>query len=248
MPKAPSVGFLFPLLLASFLSAAEPVATLTLEQALATVDRVSLEVLLSREAATQALEAVRQQRSTVLPILNASVQQRRTQNVSIATVVVASGRPASRFDALVTGNYSLFDPELFRLNQTYAMQGTDVAAAYHQARRDGTLTADLAADYALWHAIQRRESGNAGGHGAHVDPAVAEMHFRDIPGVPADPDANRNDGVQHGARRPRQPAVGIERLRRARSATPSHEARAIRLVTRHAHAFVAARVHDVDAP
>ena len=145
MPKAPSVGFLVSLLLASALSAAEPVATLTLEQALATVDRVSLEVLLSRETATQALEAVRQQRSTLLPIFNASVQQRRTQNVSIATVVVASGRPASRFDALITGNYTLFDPELLSALKSSRV-GAEVAQAnYHSVTQ--AVLADVAAAY-----------------------------------------------------------------------------------------------------
>lgn len=144
MLKAPSVGFLVSLLIASSLCAAEP-ATLTLEQALATVDRVSIEVLLSRETATQALEAVRQQRSTLLPILNASVQQRRTQNVSIATVVVASGRPASRFDALITGNYTLFDPELLSALKS-ARVGAEVAQANYQSVTQAVL-ADVAAAY-----------------------------------------------------------------------------------------------------
>ncbi|MGH7945061.1 MAG: hypothetical protein ACREF9_08645, partial [Opitutaceae bacterium] len=76
MRKAPRLPFLLSSLLAGLLPAAEPVATLTLEQALASVERVNLDVLLGREAAAQALEAVRQRRATILPIINGSVQQR----------------------------------------------------------------------------------------------------------------------------------------------------------------------------
>ncbi len=101
------------LILSCLGSAAETSGTLTLEQALAAVERVNLTVLLSRETTNQAAEAVNQQRASVLPIFDASVQQRRSQGVSIATVVVASGRPASRFDALVTGSYAVFNPQRF---------------------------------------------------------------------------------------------------------------------------------------
>lgn len=145
MRKVPSVRLVVSFLLAGSSFAAEPGSTLTLEQALATVDRVSLDVLLSREAATQALEAVRQQRSTLLPIINGSVQQRRSQGVSIATVVVASGRPASRFDALVTGNYSLFDPELLSALKS-ARVGAEVAQANYKSVTQAVL-ADVAATY-----------------------------------------------------------------------------------------------------
>lgn len=93
--------------------AAESGATLTLEQALAAVERVNLTVLLSRETTNQATEAVTQQRAGVMPLFDASVQQRRSQGVSIATVVVASGRPASRFDALLTGSYALFNAQRY---------------------------------------------------------------------------------------------------------------------------------------
>jgi outer membrane protein len=145
MRQASPVRFLVSLLLAGSLPAAEPVATLTLEQALATVEGVNLEVLLSREAATQALEAMRQQRSILLPIINGSVQQRRSQGVSIATVVVASGRPASRFDALVTASYSLFDPELLSALKS-ARVGAEVAQANFRAVTQAVL-ADVAASY-----------------------------------------------------------------------------------------------------
>lgn len=123
------------------LQAGEP-ATLTLQQALATVENVNVNVLLSREAAAQAVEAVNQQRSTTLPQLDAVVQQRRSQGVSIATVVVASGRPASRFDALVSGSYALLHPQ--RLS---ALRGARVGAQVARANYEAVIQ-DVLADVA----------------------------------------------------------------------------------------------------
>jgi outer membrane protein TolC len=132
-------------LFAGSLHAAEPVATLTLEQALASAEGVNLDVLLGRQAEVQALELVRQQRANLLPLINGSVQQRRTQNVSIATVVVASGRPANRFDALLTGSFSLFDPELLSALKS-ARVGVEVARANYRAVTQAVLS-DVAASY-----------------------------------------------------------------------------------------------------
>ena len=126
------------------LPAAEPVA-LTLEQALGSVERVSLNVLLGREAAAQSLEAANQARSANLPVLNASAQQRRSQGVSIATVVVTSGRPANRFDALISGNYALYDPRL-RSAAEAARAGSEAAQATYQATVQSVL-ADVATAY-----------------------------------------------------------------------------------------------------
>lgn len=125
--------------------AAETSPTLTLEQALAAVEKVNVTVLLSRETVNQAGEAVAQQRASVLPVFDATIQQRRSQGVSIATVVVASGRPASRFDALISGSYALLNTnrlsnlrsfrmaaEVSRANYGFTVQTVmaDVADAY----------------------------------------------------------------------------------------------------------------------
>lgn len=120
------------------LRAAEP-ATLTLEQAFASAEKVNLNVLLGRETAAQAAEAIVQQRANVLPNITASAQQRRSQGVSIATVVVASGRPASRFDALVSGSFAAFDPEL-----RSALEGAKFNAQVAQANYRAILQAVLA--------------------------------------------------------------------------------------------------------
>ena len=119
------------MILAMPLRAGEPVS-LTLEQALGSVERVSVTVLLSREAAAQAFEVVNQQRAGVMPLVDASLQQRRSQGVSIATVVVASGRPASRFDGLLSGNYPLLNMQ--RLSALRgAKTGAQAAEANYQA-------------------------------------------------------------------------------------------------------------------
>lgn len=134
--------------------AAENSTTVTLEQALGSVERVNLAVLLSRETAAQALETVAQQRGTLLPILNGSIQQRRTQNVSIGTVVTSSGRPTSRFDALVTGSVGVFDAELWSVFKS-ARLGANVAQANYQAVVQ-SVSADVAENYFAHLRNQRR--------------------------------------------------------------------------------------------
>ncbi len=120
-------------------------ANLTLEQALASVEKVNVTVLLGRETAAQAIEAVSQQRAGVLPIVDLSVQQRRSQGVSIATVVVASGRPASRFDALLNANYAVLNPQ--RLSALKGIRAAaDVAQASYQVVLQ-TVLSDVASTY-----------------------------------------------------------------------------------------------------
>jgi outer membrane protein TolC len=145
MSHALRLGSLLCLLLAGAPGAAVRGAPLTLEQALASVERVSLNVLLSREAAAQAVETANQSRSNNLPNFTASAQQRRSQGVSIATVVVASGRPANRFDALLSGTYALYDPDL-RATFDAARMGVQVAQANYTAAVQGVM-ADVAATY-----------------------------------------------------------------------------------------------------
>lgn len=114
-------------ILAGALRAAEP-TTLTLEQALASVENVNLTVLLSREATAQAQEQVRVARAAILPIVNGSAQQRRSQSVSVTNGVATSGTPSSRFDAQLTGSYSLLDADRISAKRS-ANLGLEVARA-----------------------------------------------------------------------------------------------------------------------
>lgn len=132
------------LILVSPLRAADA-AVLTLERALASVEGVNLNVLLSRESAVQALETVTQQRAATLPSLSGSLQQRRSQGVSIGTVVVSSGRPTSRFDGLISSNFAAFNPAIFSALKG-ARLGAQVAQENFQAVVQ-TVLADVADTY-----------------------------------------------------------------------------------------------------
>jgi outer membrane protein len=105
--------------------------TLTLEQALASVEKVNVNVLLSREAAAQALDQSRQVRAGVLPIVSASLAQRRSQGVSTAGVAV-SGTPASRFDAQFSASYSVLDFNRYS-NLRASRAGAEVAQYNYNA-------------------------------------------------------------------------------------------------------------------
>jgi outer membrane protein len=128
---------LVPLFLAGTVRAADPAPTLTLEQALAAVESVNVNVLLSRELAAQALEQTRQQRAGVLPIITGSLAQRRSQGVSTAGVAV-SGTPASRFDAQLSATYSLLD-----FNRLSALRGSKLGYTVAQANYTGAVQTAL---------------------------------------------------------------------------------------------------------
>ena len=74
-----------------------------------------------------------------MPLIDASVVQRRSQGVSIATVVVASGRPASRFDALISGSYAVLNPQRLSTLKS-AKVAAEVAQANYQVVVQNVLT------------------------------------------------------------------------------------------------------------
>ena len=120
--------------------AAEP-ATLTLEEALATTEGVNLNVLLGREAAAQALEFANQTRAGILPNISASAQQRRTRALTelSTTGALSETRPSNRFDGLLTGNYSLLNPQQIVALRS-ARVGVEVAQADYRATLQLVLT------------------------------------------------------------------------------------------------------------
>ncbi|MBL9201510.1 MAG: TolC family protein [Opitutaceae bacterium] len=120
----------FSILLLSVLvaaQAAEPIA-LTLEQALASAEGVNSNVLLSREAAAQALEQANLQRAGVLPNVNLTANQRRTRNLNIlsTTGALSETRPSSRFDARLGATYQLLNPQVLSAGQA-ARTGAEAA-------------------------------------------------------------------------------------------------------------------------
>lgn len=106
--------------------------TLTLERALASVEGANVTVLLGRESAAQALEQANQARVGILPNINLSAQQRRTQAVTITNGNAASAAPANRFDGKLGGSYSVLNPQQIS-NVKSAKVGAEVAQADYRA-------------------------------------------------------------------------------------------------------------------
>lgn len=84
-------------------------ATLTLEDALTTVERTNLTVLLGREAILQTVEQASLARSAILPTITGTATQRRSKSVPLTNTGVTAARATNRFDALLSGNVSLID-------------------------------------------------------------------------------------------------------------------------------------------
>ncbi|MDP3072702.1 MAG: TolC family protein [Opitutaceae bacterium] len=98
--------------------AAQPIV-LTLEQALASAEGVNSNVLLSREAAAQALEQANLARAGVLPNIALNVSQRRSRNLNIlsTTGALSETRPSNRFDGRLAGTLSLLNPQQLSAGQ-----------------------------------------------------------------------------------------------------------------------------------
>ncbi len=115
-------------------------APLTLEQALGAVESVNLNVLLSREAAAQALATADQQRVGLLPNIGLSAQQRRTESVGVSSAGVLTQTPATnRFDGKLTGSLALLNPQQISALRA-ARAGVAVAQADYQATLQGVLS------------------------------------------------------------------------------------------------------------
>ena len=102
--------------------------TLTLEQALASAEGVNSAVLISREAAAQALEQANLARAGTLPIVNLTGTQRRSRNLTIlsTTGALSETRPSNRYDGRLTGSYALLNPQLLSARQAGRI-GAEVA-------------------------------------------------------------------------------------------------------------------------
>lgn len=85
--------------------------SLTLDEAFRSVEKVNVNVLLSREAVAQAIESAQQQRADLWPAVSASVAQRRTQSASISPTVRTQGGNVNRFDGKLVGSFNLLNPQ-----------------------------------------------------------------------------------------------------------------------------------------
>ncbi|HWA10827.1 MAG TPA: TolC family protein [Opitutaceae bacterium] len=142
-PKSPKLG-LFLIALAAPLSGADS-ASLTLEEALRSAEQINASVLIGREGVAQARAEAGQVRSNVLPNVALSAQQRRTSAVSVIGPAAIAGSPQDRFDANLTGNFDVLNPqELSALRA--ANKGVEVASFNSSASLQSALT-DVAQTY-----------------------------------------------------------------------------------------------------
>lgn len=149
------VPVLIAFLAAGGLRAADAV-TLSLEQVFASVEKVNLNVLISREAATQAEEQARLARANILPNITASAQQRRTKSVPLTNTGATSARPTNRFDALFNGSYSFVDLQRWSATRS-ARTGIEIARADYNAALQTALA--NVADYYFTHQRNLRRLG-----------------------------------------------------------------------------------------
>ncbi len=112
-------------------SAAE-VTLLSLEQAFGAVEKVNLSALVSRENAVQAMEAANAQRAQLLPNVSGTLAQKRSEVVTIAGNRAIAGNPSNRFDAQLTGAFTLVDLAR-RASFRAARAGADAAESTYAA-------------------------------------------------------------------------------------------------------------------
>lgn len=132
MRHASRFRFLFCVFLTAVGHGADSAANLTLEQALAAVEKTNLTVLLSREAVLQALEQGNATRASSLPIVTGTIQQRRSKSVPLTNTGATSPRPTNRFDALLNGSIPVVDLQRWSALRS-ARVGSDVAQADYYA-------------------------------------------------------------------------------------------------------------------
>lgn len=101
----------FALLAALALPSFTPAATLTLREAMEAVDRTSITVLLSREAAVQAIAASQQQKAALMPTVNLNAGQNRSSSASFANGTVNQNSPTNRFSGTLNATLNLLDAQ-----------------------------------------------------------------------------------------------------------------------------------------
>lgn len=91
-------------------TAAEPAATLTLDQALTIAQSANPTVLLGRETAYQAIATARLQQAGLWPQITWDNSQRRARTASVGGALVRSGIN-NRFDSAINARVDLLDPQ-----------------------------------------------------------------------------------------------------------------------------------------
>jgi outer membrane protein len=126
------IAFVLTLICAAPALRAEEPMTLTLDQALASVENANVTVLLSREAAAQAVETANVTRVGLLPIITGNATQSRTKSVPLTNTGATSAAPSNRFAGTFNGSVALLDPVRWS-NYRSSRAGIEIARADYNA-------------------------------------------------------------------------------------------------------------------
>ena len=130
------------------------VQSFNLESAFGAVEKVNVNVLVSRESISQAIATSNQQRVNLLPRVSLDAQQRRTSSAVLTNDIPTDGGLTNRFDGKLTGTYNLLSPAQIAAYRA-ARRGVGVAESDYQLTLQGMLTA-VAQTYFLHQRNQQR--------------------------------------------------------------------------------------------
>ncbi|MFT3780638.1 MAG: TolC family protein [Nibricoccus sp.] len=112
---------------------------LSLEDSFGAVEKVNVNVLVSREALSQAIAVSQQQRANLLPRVSLDAQQRRTHALSVSNDVLVDPGVTNRFDGKLTGTYNLLSPTQIASYRA-ARRGAESAEADYRLTMQNILT------------------------------------------------------------------------------------------------------------
>ena len=114
-------------------------APLDLAGVFGAVEKVNVNVLVSRESVSQAIGLAGQQRANLLPRVNLDAQQKRSSSVTVVNDTPADGGLTNRFDGKLTGTYNLLSPAQIAAYRA-ARRGVGVAESDYKLTLQGVLT------------------------------------------------------------------------------------------------------------
>lgn len=128
--------------------------TLTLASALALAEAANLNVRLSRETVAQAGAFAEQQLVAVLPVINATGGQTRTQSVSLNSNVATEVPTTNRFDGRLNGTFNVLNPVALSAYSS-ARTGLGVAQADLATTVQSALASVAQSYFAQLHDVRR---------------------------------------------------------------------------------------------
>ena len=100
--------------------------TITLESTFASVEKVNVNVLVSRETVSQSIAQANQQRANLLPHVSLDAVQKRARTVTIVNGTPLDAGVGDRFDGQLTGTYNILSPSQIASYRA-ARRGTEAA-------------------------------------------------------------------------------------------------------------------------